>query len=333
MIKNILVIGHSNIGDVCYDLAVIDPLKKNFPEAKISFLSSSRTHNLVEGYEGIDSVLTFDRKKGVRGIIHRVRLILSLRKKKFDLAVSLKNTFMSQTLGITRSWNVRTFLGCKFSDKKMHIADIYREFLEANGVKAPEVIFRFKPEENSFCDAFFKAHDIKKTDTLIGILPLAAWPLKSWPPDKWRDLAQNLKARYSAKVIALGKKSDFDKHPLLRETLASQIIIADQTTLKQALALIKRCTLFIGPDSGFLHLASCMGVQAIGLYGPTPHDYIYPYFHQKNIVSPTKKFPCLPCYPGLQACVCEGKFEFGKCMESISVDDVLKKVALTLSVS
>jgi len=324
MVKKILVIGHSNIGDVCYDLVVIKPLLQHFPHAKISFLTSPRAENIVRGYEGIASIFTFDRRKGFGG---RLRLMGTLIKERFDLVVALKSTLMYRFLGIPRLWSVRKYLGCSFAEKRMHVVDIYLDFLRAQGINVTEAVFGFQPEEKEFCDSFFAEHGIQANDTLVGILPLSAWSLKSWPPEKWTSLAKKLKKEYGVKVIAFGKRSDFEKCPAIARELAPEVVVADQTTLSQALALIKRCALFIGPDSGFLHLASCMGVASIGVYGPTPKDYIVPYFHRNNIVGPATKLECMPCYPDLQACVCSGKLEYGTCMENIQVEDVAEMVA------
>ncbi|MBU1863167.1 MAG: glycosyltransferase family 9 protein [Candidatus Omnitrophica bacterium] len=323
MVKNILIIGHSNIGDVCYNLVVVKPLLKHFPQAKISFLTSPRTENIVQGYEGVDKVFTFNRSSGFFG---RLRLMSTLVKNKFDLAIILKSTLMYKFLGIPCSWSIRKHLKCELSEKKMHVVDILLEFLRSHGISAQEAVFGFGlgQKEKEFCDTFFVKNGIVAQDKLVGILPLSAWTLKSWPADKWYELVKNLKNQYGVKVIAFGKRNDFAQYPMILDKISSEVIVADQTTLRQAMSLINRCRLFIGPDSGLLHLASCMGGSSIGLYGPTPRDYIFPYFHRDNMVSSKQKFHCMPCYPALQLCPCKGKFDFGACMESINVEDVVK---------
>ncbi|MBU0635313.1 MAG: glycosyltransferase family 9 protein [Candidatus Omnitrophica bacterium] len=328
MFKNILIIGHSNIGDVCYDLVVVNPLRKYFPQAKISFLTSSRAENILQGYEGLDKVFTFDRYAKDSGLRGRLRLMAALARERFDLALVLKNTLMYKFLGIPCVWSVKKYLGYEPSEKKIHIVDIYLEFLRYHGIDAQEATFGFAlgEEEKNFCSTFLAEEGISAKDRVVGILPVANWSLKSWPIDKWNELAGILKSQYGIKVINLSKSSSDSFSQMVLKNISRKIISADKTTLKQALALIKRCNLFIGPDSSLLHLASCIGVEAIGFYGPTSGEYFYPYFHRHNIVVSKEKLDCMPCYPGLKSCLCKEKLQYGVCMEGISVKDVLELV-------
>jgi ADP-heptose:LPS heptosyltransferase len=323
--SKILIIGHSNIGDVCCDLVLVNPLRSHFPQANISLLTSPRANNLAEGYKGLDRVLTFDKYSPGGGLFGRWRLIRSLAGEKFDLAVVLKSTLMHKFLGIPCVWSLRKYLGCAPSEKKMHIIDIYLEFLRSRGIEADKAIFDFGfgQEEQRFCDTFFAQEKINAKDRLVGILPMAAWSLKNWPIDNWNKLAESLGSQYGIKVIAFGKFVDDSYSRTILNNISRKIILARNTTLKQAMALIRRCSLFIGPDSSLTHLASCLGVNTIGLYGATASTYIYPYFHRHNVINSKAKIDCMPCYPGGNPCQVKVKFQVGACMDGISVEDVL----------
>jgi len=327
-IKNILVIGHSNIGDVCYDLTVINPLRSHFPQAKISFLTSPRSKNIVEGYKGLDRILTFYKDSRDRGLFGRLRFMTFLAREKFDLAVVLKSTLMYMLLGIPYVWSLRKYLGCAPSEKGMHIVDIYLEFLRSHGIATSRATFdfTFNKEEHEFCDTFFTQEKISSKDRLVGILPMAAWSLKNWPVDKWNGLAELLISQYAIKVVAFGKFSDDSYSQMILNKISRKIILAKNTTLKQAMAMIKRCNIFIGVDSSLLHLASCMGVNTIGLYGATSTRYIYPYFHRYNVITSKAKIDCMPCYPGHKPCYRKTESQVGVCMDGIGIDDVLRPV-------
>ncbi|MCX5657478.1 MAG: glycosyltransferase family 9 protein [Candidatus Omnitrophica bacterium] len=327
-IKNILIIGHSNIGDVCYDLTVINPLRSHFPQAKISFLTSPRSGNIVEGYKGLDRVLTFYKDTGNRGLSGRLRFMIFLAKERFDLVIVLKNTLMHKFLGIPCVWSLRKYLGCAPSEKKMHIVDIYLEFLRSHGIATHKAIFDFtlSQEDQGFCDTFFAKEKISAKDRIVGILPMAAWSLKNWPIDKWNELAELLRNQYGIKVIAFGKFSDDFYSQMILNRISHKIVLAENTTLKQAMGIIKSCNLFIGADSSLLHLASCMGVNAIGLYGATSTRYIYPYFHRHNVITSKAKIDCMPCYPGHNPCHRKTESHVGACMDGIDIEDVLRLV-------
>mgnify|MGYP001615531123 CR=1 FL=1 len=134
MFQNILIIGHSNIGDACYNAVVAAPLHEQFPRARISILTSSRTQNIFQGYAGISKIFLFDTYVKDKGLFGYLRLIRALRKEKFDLAVVLNSTLLYKFLGIPRVWSVREYLGRRPCAVKKHIADIYLEFLKAKGV-------------------------------------------------------------------------------------------------------------------------------------------------------------------------------------------------------
>lgn len=323
--ERILIIGHSNIGDVCYDLTAVEPLRSHFPRAEISFLTTSRSKNIVEGYQGVDRVLTFDKHSQDRGLSGRLRLMRSLMREKFGLVLVLTSSLMYVFLGIPRVWSFRKCLGAP-SEKGMHIVDIYLEFLRSRGIAALRARFNFGfgKEDEEFCNTFFRQEKINPKDLLVGIFPLAAWSLKNWSIDSWNKLAEALSSQYGVKVIAFGKFTDDAYSRMILSNISGRIILARNTTLKQAMSLIKRCNLFIGPDSSLTHLSSCLSVDTIGLYGATPSSYIYPYFHRHNLINSQAQIDCMPCYPGCKPCQRKTNLGVGVCMDGISVEDVLR---------
>ena len=319
--KNILIIGHSNIGDVCYDTVVIAPLRRNFPQARISFLSSSRAQDILEGYTGIDKIILFDTHTKDRGIFGHLKLINFLRQERFDLIIVLNSSLLYKFLGVSSVWRARK--------TKKHAAQGYLELLRLKGLAVGEAVFNFglKKDDHDFAGDFFQKEAIANTDCVMGILPIAAWSLKSWPVENWNELAHRVKQEYGFKTIALGRSSNDSFSRFVLKNLSSEISVAiDKTTLKQALALLNRCNLFIAPDSSLLHLASCMGVQTIGLYGATSAEYFYPYFHKQNSIVSKAPLGCMPCCPGLKALPCKKEFQPAPCMEGITVEDVLEMV-------
>ncbi len=333
--KKILIIGHANIGDVCYDLVVVNPLRKRFPSAEITFLASPVSKDIVEGYQGLDRVIIFDKYGLDRGLRGRLRLLFSLRKEHFELVVVLKDTLMYKYINAPFRWSVRKYLGCLPIKKRMHIADIYMEFLRSCGVPAQKGVWNFSvAAEGDFCNQFLKQAGVNNQDKIVGILWHSGWSLKDWPAGHWNKLARILTRRNNFKIIAFGKIAQTSQGKEKLKQIADPIISAvNKTTLKQALALIQRCDLFIGTDSSLLHLASCMGVETIGLYGATSKDYIYPYFHYHNIIGPAEKRACMPCYPGLDPCPCmKNKLSSSPCMEGISVEDVAQLVGRKIGI-
>ena len=333
MFKKILIMCHSNIGDVCYDLVVIDPLRGQFPDAKISVLTSSRAASVARGYKDLEKVIIFDKYATDKKLPGRLRLIASLTRERFDLVIVLKSSLMYKFLGIPHSWSLKKYLGCSPAQAGTHGADTYLAFLRSHGIKASRAVFNFVLDETEkeFCDSFLKEKGIDRKDKLVGILPLAGWSLKSWPIDRCNKLAAILKEKYGIKTIAIGDVEDPVFKKLILPHISGDLIFTGKTTLKRAIALLKCCDVFIAPDSGLSHLASTMGIKTIGLYGPTPENYIYPYFHRRNMIFPREKLECMPCYPELTRCICKARGALvSDCMRGIRVEDVLESVEQNL---
>jgi len=286
-------------------------------------MTSSRAKNIAENFEGLDELVVFDKKSGVAGFFRRLRVLLLLMQKRFDLAIVLKNTAMPYVLGIPVIW--KTGGHPDKEEDLRHPVDRYLEFLNVHGVSAPGAVFGFSlgKDEEDFCAKFMAERKIRPGDKVIGIFPIAAWSVKNWPVDKWNELAKHLKNLYGAKIIAFGKNNFDPYNKMVAENLSADIVWALTPTLKQAIALIKRCDIFIGPDSSLIHLASCVGSNIIALYGPTSADYIFPYFHRDRVIRSGIELDCMPCYPGDNFCACKTKYGTTACMEGIGVEDVI----------
>ena len=322
--RKILIFGHSNIGDACYDLAVVSALHRRFPKAEIAFLTSLRARNVVEHYPGIGELIVYDRKYRDRGLRKRLALIRALSRKGYDLAVTLKKSWMARFLGIPQRWDLEPFLKGRPPE---HLLDTYLGFLRSRGIETDKAAFdfRFTGAEKAVGDRILEANRILPGTPLAAILPAAAWSLKGWPTARWNALAEALKTRFGVRSISVAKPGGRPADKAAARELSPEIVRADKTSLREAMALIQRCRLFIGPDSSLLHLASCMGVESIGLYGPTSPGKFYPYFHKENTVTTDRKLDCMPCYPRFENFPCgkEPHRLYGVFMESLSVEKVL----------
>lgn len=324
-VRKILIIGHTNLGDVVCDAAVVAPLRSCFPQAEISFLTSPSGAELMNGYTGLDEVICWDKRSVGRNVLKRVHFACRLRAKRYNLAVVLKKTLLQRFLSIPQIWELWDVRTMRSNRARSHPVDRYLEHLRGYGVDVPRAAFGFswRPEDEIFCDQFLAAAGIGARDRLVAICPMAAWSQKSWPIEKWNELAEALRNGHGIRTIALGRSGDERFRELVRRQIDNRIVSAlDGTNLKQAMALMKRCAVFIGPDSGLLHLASCLGMETIGVYGPTPKDYIYPYFHRGNLVSTGADLPCMPCYPGFENYPCKDRHPYGVCMEELDFQRV-----------
>jgi ADP-heptose:LPS heptosyltransferase len=327
LFKNILIIGHSNIGDVCYDLAVIAPLRSNFKQAKINLLTSSRAKELVENYPGIDEIIIFDKHGKDKGIFGQIVLVQSLRKERFDLVIVLNKSLLFNFLGASTVWRIEEKLRKDKSGDFIHVVDSYLSLLRSKGVSVAEKLifnFRFDNQEVNFAKNFFAKNSIADSDKVISISPYANWSLKCWPVTKWNELIKVLNKEY--KVIVVGKEGADSYSKIVSREISKQVISAvNQCSLKQSMMIIKRSQIFISCDSSLLHIASCMQIPSIGLYGPTAIGAYYPYFHQDFVIKGEDVPDCTPCLnsKNFARCKAEGK---SPCMLAINVEQVLGRI-------
>ncbi len=317
--KKILVIGHSNIGDVCYDLAVIAPLTKAFPDAQLSFLTSPRSEELIRGYPGISRIFLLDRRAG--GELGYASVIRALRRERFDLAVVLKSSYMHLLIGAKDVWKVRKGPSSK------HVADVYLDLLRSRGISAAaEFDHQFTYGELKSADNFLRLHGLSDKDKLVGILPLANWSQKCWHISNWNRLIEELVRRCGVRVIIFGKSSN---DPYTREAIAgiSRLAISavDKCSIKETMALIKRCRLFLSSDTSLLHLASTLGVPCIGLFAATPVGRYYPYFSLEGVIQSSATLACMPCTGTGNVATCKAAPGRAPCMEAIKAEEVIKK--------
>ena len=93
---------------------------------------------------------------------------------------------------------------------------------------------------------------------------------RRWEPAKWAAVADALTERHAAQVILVGTPADgADSVRTAMHGLATNL--AGRTSLPQLAALLDQCDLFLGADSGVMHLAAAMGVPVVALFGPSNH--------------------------------------------------------------
>ncbi len=327
--KNILIFAHSNIGDVCYDLSVVYPLRQAYPNARISFVTSKKAAQLGEIVSGLDELIIFDKHGEDKGTGGYIRFIKKIRSCKFDLGIVLRDMQMYYF------FNIPAVLKLKKSDVRdntYHVAQKYMRLLSKLGIEAkePKYEFKFSDKQTNYVRQLFSTHSVTEDGFKVGIMPLAGWVLKCWPAEHWNVLIKKLSEEFKAKIFIIGKTGSSEWEKQFKQTISSKAVsLIDNVTVDESSVLIHNMNLFIGLDTSFLHLASCMGIPTVGLYGATDREFIYPFFHKEYIVNSRADMDCMPCYPGPDGGSCRSKGP-GPCMEKITPQEVMEKIRQVL---
>jgi ADP-heptose:LPS heptosyltransferase len=113
----------------------------------------------------------------------------------------------------------------------------------------------------------------------------ASWPAKRWPVTHWEDLCRRLFIE-GLRPVQLGVAGD-DPIPGVHSLLG-------RTSVAQAARLLRACAVFVGCDSGLLHLARAAGTPAVGLFGPTKPEILFP--HDTALMTLRCPRPCQGCW-------------------------------------
>ncbi len=346
MPEKILIVQTAFIGDVVLTTPLIKAVKEIYPEAKLSFLTTAKGKELVEEIKELDEVIAYDKRGRDKGIIRFFRLIKDLRARSFDLSLAPHRSHRTALLLFMASIPLRVgYTENSFSflyNRKIHrdptIHQVERALLLLKPLGKESRNYRrtylnLSPVVEREAQNLLEQVEIKGSDLVIGVSPGSVWATKRWTPEGYGELITQLSRVYGAKVLILGGPEDqevvkevlfhcagepFD--PAAGGAQDRPINLAGQSSLKQLVALIDRCELFIGNDSGPMHIAVARGVPVIAIFGPTtPELGFSPYSPDSLVIQ--RELDCRPCSPhGGRRCP-KGHF---KCMNSISAGEVLE---------
>lgn len=335
-VKRILIFNVNWLGDVLFSTAAIRNIRYNFPDSFIACAIPSRCYQLLKGNPNLDDIIIFDEHDRHRTLWAKLGFIWTLRNKKFDTVFLLHRSF-SRTLicylaGIPERIGYitakRRFLLTRKiippDPKALHRLDYYLTLIDKAGLKIEDRFpeFFIEEEDRKFVDTFLEKNSVKKEDYLVVLNPGGNWHLKRWPKENWAGLADRLMNEFKAKVVISAGPKDMALAQDIEGLMRSPAISAAGTfNLKQVGALSIRADLFITADTGPLHIANASGAKKIiALFGPT-HPKITGPYPDDNVVILQKDVGCqIPCY--------EVNCQDNRCMNMITVDDVMEKVII-----
>jgi heptosyltransferase-2 len=340
-LKNInrLLIRSTNwIGDAVMTTPAIRAIRKNFPDAEISILTKPWVAPVFESNPYVNNILIYDDSKKHKGLCGKMRLAKELKKYDFDAAILLQNAieaaiitfFAGIPCRIGYDTDVRGFLlthsvKCTPQIKKIHQTGYYLGILQGIGLKTNGTdLDLFVDKKNKELSAeILKDFGVSPGDKLVGINPSATFgPAKQWFPQRYADLADRIEKVFGARIIIFGGPGDADLgHKISNIMQSSPVDLCGKTTLKEAIALINMCDLFITNDSGLMHVAAALDTPLLAIFGSTNPVTTGPKGSNSRIVRvPVECSPCLkPQCP-------KGHL---KCMNNIDVDmvfDVVKEI-------
>jgi len=281
--NNILIVNVNWLGDVIFSSPLFKALKEACPQAKISCLAVPRVKDVLECVPFIDEIIIYDEKGKHRNPVAKLQLIGELRKKNFDAAFLLHRSLtrallvffagILQRIGYDEKGRGR-FLTHKVEPitGQVHRSDHYLNVVESFGITVNDRTTKLTVslEAEKEIKEILEEKGVPEEDNLIVINPGGNWDLKQWPLENFTVLIDRLMEEFNSRVLISGAAKDVALANKIIASLKSKpVILAGETNLKQAMALMKQANLVISADSGPLHIANSVGTDVIGIFGPT----------------------------------------------------------------
>jgi lipopolysaccharide heptosyltransferase I len=283
----ILIVRLSAIGDVIQGLPVLCALRAARPRAFIGWVAEGRSGDLLEGHPALDELIRVPRRW-----LHSPRDVWRLRKRlralRFDTTIDLQCLTKSAVAAwlsgaprrIGKAGQHSRELSRWFQNELVavgggHVIDHYLELLRPLGIESPAVRFDVPQPaaERRAVDEFLRGGGLAGRPFAI-VNPGAGWPSKQWPPERYGELARRLSSAQGLPTVATWAGDD-------ERSLADSIVaasagaarLAPPTSLCELAALCRRAALFVGSDTGPMHLAVAVCTPTISLHGPSRAEW------------------------------------------------------------
>lgn len=314
--KKILVFSFSFIGDAVLSTAVIQPLRSHFPNAHITFLVGPSAFDLLANDPQLDSTLIYDNRGEHAGLRGRLKLIRMLHREKFDLVVNLRDSFAARCIGAEHWGLVR-------GDRERHAVTRYLEVLSRHDVDTTDALPQLQLTETERAEArcFLTEAGVKSERLLIGIHPGGNWEYKLWNAEKYAQLASTLSQEKNAAILLFAGPNERKLQAQVANIMDTFPILVETENLREVAALIAACDVYIGNDTGPMHIAAAVGTLVIALFGSTNHIRSGPYGDRHVVIQSGLDLGCNPCHPGRHPGGCGA----GSCavIDGITVEQVL----------
>ncbi len=316
------------MGDSIMSLPSIYSIKKNFPNAQIWVAAREWLKDIFLNSDYITGVIPLLKENSYSNFYKNIH---KLKIENFDIGILFTNSFSSALLfflaNIPQRWGYAkegrgVFLtkAIKLKNKfQKHQIFYYLNLLDKLGLKIENPILHLKvnKEEIEWVNKTLKQLKISSKSLIIGINPGSFYgSAKRWPTENFAKLATKFVTELKAEVFIFGSKKEESIGNRIYSLANKKIYnFIGKTNLRELIALISKCNLFITNDSGPMHIANALRIPVIAIFGPTNPEYTSPFHPPFKIIQ--KKVPCAPCKH--RDCPSEHK-----CMKDISPEEVFE---------
>ncbi|HTZ17710.1 MAG TPA: lipopolysaccharide heptosyltransferase II [Dissulfurispiraceae bacterium] len=327
--EKILVREVNWIGDAVMTLPAVRAIRKQWPGAKISILVKPAIAPLFENNPDVDEVLLYEER--FSGMIGKLRLSSMLRSMRYAKAILLQNAFdaalitflarIPERIGYAR--DSRQLLLTKpvhynSQDRKIHHIQYYLDLLRASGINAEcsHPWLRLSLKERLAARATLSC--LKQP--ILGINPGATYgSSKRWIPKRFAEIAGWFIGETRGSVVIFGGKNEMTlAEEIFTNVPMNKLLLAGKTSLRELIALISECDVFVTNDSGPMHIAYAVGTPLAAIFGSTSAELTGPVGEGHSVIK--ADLDCAPCFK--RSC----DKDYIKCMFGVTSEEVYRSI-------
>ena len=321
-----LLIRPGGIGDAAHLIPTIQTIRGHYPDADIDILAEKRNYAVFSLCPDVHNLYCYDSPRELLAAIRGgYDVVIDTEQWHRLSAVVARLTRAPLLIGFGTNERRRLFThSIPYSHDEYEVDSFFR-LLAPLGIEPPSELTT--PWLTIPQDA------MRRAETLLGelqgerfavIFPGASIPERRWGAERFSAVAVDL-FRSGTPVVVVGGKEDAKAGETIVKGVKG-LNLAGRTSLVETAAVISRSTLLISGDSGILHIGVGLGISTVSLFGPgiaakwSPHGDVHKVLNRHLPCSPCTKFGYTPRCPYNV-----------RCMEEISVDDVVSAVTSLLS--
>ncbi|OIO39301.1 MAG: hypothetical protein AUJ75_01475 [Candidatus Omnitrophica bacterium CG1_02_49_10] len=340
--RRILLVRTDRIGDVVLSTPAIKAVRAAYPDAYIAAMVRPPMNELLQGSGYLDDVIVYDKYGRHNSFLSSLFFAFKIKKKRFDTAVIMHPTTRAHIAaflaGIPRriGWRINGKMSFLLTERlehtkqrgEKHEVEYTLDLIRLMGIEPGDkkVFVARDSDADRRAEDFFKSNGLVKDRPIIGFNPSSSSPSKMWPVGRFAVTADRIAGELNADILILSGGED---EALAREMAAAMKVrplVACGRPLKDTVALIARCALFISNDSGPVHIACAIGVPAISIFGR-----IEPGLGYKRWGPTGERSIALHKDVGCKECLADNcKIGF-KCLAAVAPDDVISSAKQLLN--
>lgn len=342
--KKVLMVKFLGFGSIILATPLIRDLKKNYPQTEVHFLTFADNVQVCESIPLLDCIHVLEKKSLGRFFFSLMRLLRELRNERYDVVFNLEffSNFSLLLSSLVGAKHVICFGGrheyrkalCQqivSYENEEHVIDKFSNFLKlfAPGSAAgseSHVELEEDSEARRRVMVLLREKDVRVDEDFLVVVNVNASemsPIRKWPVEYFQEVIAFLLQKKKLKIILIGGDADIPYVEKLEKAVSAEpnkiINLTGRIDLKELIALMKVGHLYLGNDSGPLHVAEACRVPSVSFFGPeSPKVYGHTGGQNHTFYANLPCSPCLNVYTNKDT-----SCRYNLCLEKITPEEVI----------